>query len=323
MKRYSLIIIATLAAIIVFSSACAPSAEVALASTPEPTLSAPAAPTVAPTPTASPVPTPTPIFSETRIAELNQQMQDFLNKEGEFTPEEMSSRMMEFCEGNGINFKSQLDMNAAGLGISSSQSHIQGYFFDYYEKDSRAFLLLGFDGEDGNRFITLAEMPFYLLESVESASFAFLKTTVNNIDGTDYDENGSFVQFGDRYESISCSDKNELFQQLNLLKGNIIAFIIDDRGNDSSILKEMDLDKAAYNLMVEYINESNSKVGLSFGLMELVTSNGIDYKRFIENGTQADKSSILRIENAKEIMNVDITKVPLTYQICFFEGILN
>lgn len=153
--------------------------------------------------------------------------------------------MMEFYMGNGMDFTARRDMNSAGLGISSSQPHIQGYFFDYYEKDSRAFLLLGFDGEDGNRFITLVEMPFYLLESVETASFAFLETTVNNVDGTDYDENGSFDQFGDCYESISCNNKNALFQQLDLLKGNIIAILLDDQGNDNSILKEMNLDEAA------------------------------------------------------------------------------
>lgn len=70
-----------------FSIACAPKAEVSLPSTPEPTITATAAPTASPTPTASPVPTATPIFSEARMTELNQQFQDFLNKEGEFTPE--------------------------------------------------------------------------------------------------------------------------------------------------------------------------------------------------------------------------------------------
>ena len=87
-------------AAMLFAGSCAPSVVATLHSTPEPTVFATLAPTVAPTATAAPSPTPTAVptpatdelsFTEERRAELKQQFQDFLNKEGEFTPEEISS----------------------------------------------------------------------------------------------------------------------------------------------------------------------------------------------------------------------------------------
>ena len=316
--RFTMLLVITII-VIIFCIACANSTIVASISTPVPTESI----TVAPTATPSPIPTATPIFSEEQATELNQNMQDFLNKEGEFTPEKISASLMEFYLGNGIDHVSRLDMNAAGLGISSYQPHIQGYFFDYIDKEGRVILLLGFDGKDGARFITPVEIPFYFNEAVKEAVFRIEKSTVNNIDGIDYSITGrDTIQFGECREYITCSDRNSLLQQLDLLKGNVIVIVLDVWEYDVSDLNKATLEEEIYNRAVEYIDENNSKIGLSFGLLDLVTSNDIDYKSFMENVTNGDSSSILKIVDVNNIDDIDISKVPLTRSILFFEGIL-
>lgn len=296
MKRYSLIIIATLAAIIVFSSACAPSAEVALASTPEPTLSAPAAPTVAPTPTPSPVPTPTPIFSEARTAELNQQMQDFLSKQGEFTPEKITSKMMVT--------NSPLANDKVGLGIATQQASLQGYFFDYLEKDNRLYLLMGFDGKDGNRFITPVEITQYLYETVEPAVFTVTWAEDNFV--------GSAGDCGD-IDDIDYGKRAKLIPLLDSLKGN--TFCIDLRmitfTEDQALVNEFG------QVIIDNLNEINSKQKLSFGLLQLVQANGIDYNN--PEKIEGDISSILKIYSVDDLSSIDVSDVPLINGIHYFK----
>ena len=130
---FSLLIVAS-------SVSCAPRTFVASTNTPEPTISFTAAPTV--TPTAMPTAVPTPAvdeygFTEERRAELNQQFQDFLNYEGDFTPEKITSAMMELERG--IDHTTLFDMSSARLGISSLDPYLQGYFFDYFKRIVKFF----------------------------------------------------------------------------------------------------------------------------------------------------------------------------------------
>jgi len=196
---------------ILFSIACAPSAEVALVSAPEPTETAALAPTATSTPTASPVPTLSPIFSEARTAELNQQFQDFLNKEVEFTQEKIASMMM--------ITQSVLANDKVGLGIADQQPLLQGYFFDYFEKDNRLVLLMGFDGKDGNRFITPLEITLYIYEAVEPAVFQVTRAEDNYV-GSCFDE-------GD----IDYGKRAKLIPLLDTLKGNTFCILLRMKGS--------------------------------------------------------------------------------------------
>lgn len=307
--------------LVVSSVSCAPRTLVASTNTPEPTLSFTATPTV--TPTAIPTAVPTPAvdeygFTEERRAELNQQFQDFLNYEGDFTPEKITSAMMELDRG--IDQTTLFDMSSARLGVSSLDPYLQGYFFDYFKKNDRAILLFGFDGEDSNRFITPVEMPYYLLEAIDTAAFVFVKNPVNSIELMDYSTGN--VGFFDYLEFTFCKDINTLIYQLNLLKGNIISFRLEESEIDVSVLNEMNLDEKNYNAAVEYIIESNSKIGLSYGLMELMTSNNFDYKKYKGENSNSDSPSIIRIKDIKNIYCIDIAKVPIATEIVFFEGII-
>ena len=285
-----------LAMIIVFSAvACAPRAEVALNNTPNPTISLAAAPTAAPTATPSPVPTPTPIFSEARTAELNQQFQDFLNKEGEFTPEKMSSKMMVTT--------SLLDNDKVGLGIADSQPMIQGYFFDYFEKDNRLFLLMGFDGKDGNRFITPVEIPLYIYEVLEGTVFPVRKIKENYIQSSVSEE--GYVDYGERVKLIPVLDAT---------KGKVIGFNLQmDTYCKGGAVKDDEYSRIVFG----WVDEVNSKVDLSSGLFQLVSPNDIDYNGKDKNG---NSDPIFKMNNSDDINDINVDDVPIIIDIEYFVG---
>ena len=320
MKRYSLIIIATLAAALLFSTACAPHAEVALPSTPEPTVSITTAPTATLTPTASPAPTPTPIFSDARMAELNQQFQDFLNKEGEFTQEKIASMMMQFYTGTEIDYYEHFKTDTVGLGISDWEPLIQGYLFDYFEKDGRILLLFGFDGRDGNRFITPVEIALYFLDSSEKAGLWVTKSLVNTIDCRVYGTQSDTAEYA--FETTDCSDRNVLFPLLDSLKGKVFAFYLPQSKFPDSDVDSLNLDTEAYNCYIEYTDEHDSKIELSIELIELVTSNDLDYERSTESKVGGDTLSIIRIDNVNNIDEIDISRIPETRELQYFEDTL-
>ena len=314
MKRYNLIILASLIVALLFSVACAPHAEVALTSTPEPIITATAVPTVTPTPTLSPVPTPTPIFSEERMAELNQQMLDFLNREGEFTQEKIASMMMQFYTGNEIDYYEHFKTDTVGLGISEHQPLIQGYLFDYFEVEGRLILIFGFDGRDGNRFITPVEIPIYIYDCFEPAEFRVVKSFVNNIDCIDYYSDSDEQEYD--YERMDCSDRNLLLPLLDSLKSKVFAFslyyyVYDNKGG----LPYDELSR----IISEFQDETNSKNDLSYGLVQLLTSNDIEYDWEDRIG---DSDSIIKIKNSDDINNINISDVPIMESIKYFEGAL-
>ena len=279
--------------IVFFAVACAPRAEVAPVCTPEPTVSVTAALTAIPTATPSPEPIPAPIFSEARMAELNQQMQDFLNKQGEFTPEKMSSKMMVTT--------SYLDHDKVCLGISDQEPALQGYLFDYFEKEGRLFLITGFDGKDGNRFITPLEITLYLYEAVEPAVFTVTRAEEKYI-------GSSISNEGD----IDYGKRDKLIPLLDSIKGNTFCFYLRARTftEDKALVDEFG------QVIVENLNEINSKVKLSFGLFQLVTSNDLDYKN--PENIEGDTSYILKLENIEDFCTINIDNVPLINAIHYF-----
>jgi len=291
-----------------FSIACAPSAEVAQVSTPEPTASESASPTASPTATPTAIPTPATDeygFTEERKAELNQQFQNFLNKEGEFTPEKMSQIMMET--------PSRLDKSEVGLGIADTGDvpRMQGYFFDYLEKDGRIFLFVGFDGKDGNRFITPLEITIYYYESFEPSRF----------DISEYKENSIMA----KSENITCEDyggdKNKLVSLLNDVKGRVVLFSLTCQKWDISDYHSSfpNLDPKTQENVTNNLEENNSKVELSFGLYQLSPQNGIPpYTN--PDKIKGDSESILKLTNPEEMGTINIDQVPIIQYFDYYSG---
>jgi len=255
----------------------------------------------------SPEPTETPIvldefgFSEERKAELTQQFQDFLNKQGEFTPEKMSLIMMET--------PSNLDKNEVGLGIADTGDvpRMQGYFFDYLEKDGRIFLFVGFDGKDGNRFITPLEIPIYYYESFKQSRFDVIQYKKNTI--TVEGENTESQDYSD--------DESKLISLLNSIKSGIVMFNLISQEFDESKWDKYDLGAETRQNVTDYVKEVNSKVELTFGLFQLSPQNGIpSYTN--PDRIKGDSESILKITSSDEMSKINIDQVPMISSISYF-----
>lgn len=223
MKRCSLIIIATLAATLLFSTACAPRAEVAPVSTPEPTVSVTAVPTVVPTATPSPVPTPIlssteAAFSDERRAELDQQIQDFLNYDGEYSKENIQKYLLP-------GFSKDEFYNLGLVKSDFDSNRVQCWLFDYLEKDNDMVLIAGFENEDHQRFVTLLSMSFHLAE---------LYSTNVGVGLTKIQAWNNFAGEGPIRPSVSNleTSKQYLFKNKPLLVEFVFKYLSDDEAKD-------------------------------------------------------------------------------------------
>ena len=236
---------------------------------------------------------------------LNQQFQDFLNKQGEFTSEKMSLIMMETM--------SILDKSEVGLGIVYSDGispDIQGYFFDYLEKDGRFFLFMGFDGKDGNRFITPLEIPIYYYGSLKPARFQIEK----------YNKNTVMLRSGVDVEAEDYSDdKGKLVSLLNDLKGRTLLLRLITYKFSESDFYRFDLDKETAEIVNNFIKEVDSKSELTVGLFQLLTQNGMSpYTN--PDKIKGNSEPILKITNSEEMGKINIDQVPIIDNIGYFSG---
>ena len=317
---------------IMFSAACAPALTVA----PESELTPAATTTLIATSSPMPTTTPEPTLSleEDKTAKLDQDFQNFLNKEGDFTPEKVFPMLIEFYCSHGNSTReedwSSYDKRGFGLGFASISPHIQGYLFDYFENERRVVLILGFDGADGARFITPVEIPFYVVEDAQR-HFGVNKSSVNNMDGIDYSNIRDTVSTGECFESIVIIDRNTLFSILDSLIGKVIAIYLETNEWDFDLSKNatyQSMDPKAQNCLIEYQKELNPKVDLAFALLNSVSDNDIkinewhggDEQEIYRRIMNADGSTILKIENADNLEDIDISKVPLLGYFLWFAG---
>ena len=79
------------------------------------------------------------------------------------------------------------------------------------------------------------------------------------------------------------------------------------------------LDPAIHDDVVDYIKEVNSKVVLSFGLLQLLSDNKV---RPYDNPekTKGETESILRLTSPEEMGQINIDQVPMIMGIDYFSG---
>lgn len=122
------------------------------------------------TPARTPMPTldpaATPWMSEDDTNALNQSINDFLNKDGDYTPEKISEMMFDL---SGL-----FDLSQIQLGIVDA-TRIEGFLLNYIEKDDSLVLLVGFDGVDGERFVAPIQIPLYYIEGDLYSHFYFME----------------------------------------------------------------------------------------------------------------------------------------------------
>lgn len=263
--------------------------------TPAPTESAAPTPaaSAAPTPTSAAGPTATPWMSEDAAAALNQKMRDFLNKEGDYTPEKISARMFDL---SGMFDKSQMQ-----LGLVDA-THIEGYFFDYIEKDGSLVLLVGFDGADGERFIAPIQIPLYFIEGDLTSHFCFLQY---------HSDKG----YSEKKADVVGLDTTALNTNLYSLIGKCIAF--------SPARIPFSGSKTGYSGRAKtYFEEHNAKTGLAEKLMLSVNTNeehiaaAMTFPQIYDVLNSMDKRaleglSIPHITQLSDVASFDLSSVPM------------
>ncbi len=148
---FSLLIVVTT----LLSTACASTSPAVLTSTPEPTKNV----DVTPTATPSPEPTATPVASlspEEQNALLDQQLQDFSDKKGEFTKEEMNRLPVyprKYDAGDEVDLGV---LKVFNKDIETDrQISVYGHLYKVVKDENNNIgLIMGFDGKDKNRFNT-------------------------------------------------------------------------------------------------------------------------------------------------------------------------
>lgn len=263
--------------------------------TPAPTQEIIPTPTATSAPTPPPIsgPTPTPWMDEADTAALNQKMKDFLNKEGDYTPEKISAKMFDL---SGL-----LDTSKMQLGLVGA-TYVEGCFFDYVEKDGSLLLLVGFDGNDGGRFIVPIQIPLYFIEGDLTSHFYFLR----------YDPNKGYAE---RVADVTQLDTDLLNLQLYNLIGKCIAFsparipFSASSGGYSGRAKTYFLEhnekvtRAEQLMLAVCTNEDNIAVRMTFPQLYDVL-NSID-----ENALEG--VTIPTITQLSDVGNVDLASVPM------------
>ena len=274
----------------VLSVSCAQNKIVALDSTLEPTetYASMSAPEETPIITPSLAPTATPIFSEKRTAELNQQIYDFNHNEGDFTKEKKSEMA--------ISTQTTEERGSTELGIQLSQPRIEGYFFDYFEKDGSLILLMGFDDKNGKGFTTPIQIPLYFYEGEALAKFTFAVKTSSYL-GT--------------VETVTNKDTEGLFIYLDKLKGKVIMV--------QPAFKPFPGTKDDHTgATKEYFIEHESKVAMAGKLISLVATNGIEIQNEDYHESDYENHEIIKIESLDEMNNIDLSMVTMIDPVIIF-----
>ena len=244
-------------------------------------------PSVEVTPSASPEVSPSPsatVDQETQAeAIINQQIQDFLNFEGDFTRGKI----------NEIAIKTINDIKETKLGVADPEPKLEGLLLDFLKKDDSLILVMGFDGADGERFVTLVEIPVYFHTTEDHFNFYFQKFLG---DGVSYSSQ-EIVLNGDDIES-------KIIEQLEPLKGDVVAFSAYYEGFSEEITKQHAGER--------YCIEHNRKAPLGGKLISMVDFNG--YDQSLLNGfnvSDFEDVQIIKIEKYEDINNVGVSDIPM------------
>ena len=288
MKRnYQLFALTLVTSVLLFIYACSPGGIAVSSVTPEPSLTAVPTSTPTATPSATPTAIPTPAvdeygFTEERKAELNQQIQDFLNKEGNYTEESLAGQLLT-GQSNEIFYK-----GTRKLGLMDETPRIQCWLFDYFMWEERLMLIVGLDGKSDERFVTLLEIPVYFYDRYEPATFIFTQLVGHSLSsqGKSAEPHCSIAQMKD---------------YLDLLKNHpiIITFRLE-KFPDSWLVEAQSVGEYA----VEFVNQGNSRVDASRSLVASVFANGIDLE--IDD---LNKVSIFYLSDISELANIDLSSI--------------
>lgn len=278
-----------------FSFACTPSGLVVFAALQTPTAvqTAPIEPRATPDVilSPSPAPTETPLFSTERTAELNQQFQDFLNKEGEFSEEAISNRLLS-CRDQTLDL-GWFEGDEAGVTL-------QAWFFDYIISDDYIVMAVGFNGIDGKNHIKPMAIPIRYFEA-NNPSVQF-----------------GFTEMGDwstttSYQLVWESSEDNIVSRLNIVKGNPVNLTLYTNMSDEIVRNGV----AVFGKGCEpYLNEfkkTNDLVNCLMSEISVSTNEEILSQEAVYNPSAV--GSVPDMNSVDDFMSIDVSTAPRVFMI--------
>lgn len=210
----------------------------------------------------------------------------FLNFEIPYTKDNISKQLLKSMGPDSVN----------NLGLVLS-SQIEGLLIDYLEKDGYILLIVGFDDNNGGRFITLIKIPVYAISDSQSKGvFAFEKS-----------ENQDIFS---KKEIIKLKNNNDITSYLDRLKKHVVVLYLVDREIDETIV-----------MQVKYSNnESDWKLVTEINNSVIVNRSLLNEVYHHENGRSFDDFDyqLGKIKNESDIDNILIKKMPIVTSMIIF-----
>lgn len=259
-------------------------------------------PTTAPTQTEAPIPTET-VDKEAELkAEINKNIKDFLNHEGEFTDEKIQEMIM--WSSNYYHKKGNVELGLMSE-CNSKVANLQGVLLGYFERNGDIITVMGFDGKDGSRFATFGKIE---TSAYDKMKFGF---GIRGLNGS-FDDNFEIV------EEFRTNDMDVILGYLEPLKRKTATF-----GFITANLSKEDLNYIAedtperQSIQDAFIGEAENKIKLHKKLAGEVVSNDLELQFKISKDVKIVKT--IEIENIGDGFEIDDSQIFLITALAFKE----
>ncbi len=288
MKRmiggFAVIVFLTVVLISWFSSACAPSSLAMTVATPTQT--------TAPTATTDPTPTPTMDVQDIKESEFNQDIQNFINKTGEFTDEALGNKVLSYKD-------SKVALGWIGEGPNSVD--FQGYFIGYVRVHHYILMAIGFNGSDGENHVKAIGTPLKYFENPNDRSVLFA-----------FEETEDWIMSTSRHIAWESTSEG-IINRLNRVVGNPV--ILNFLGEIDSVTMEKAIDIYGESSRPYFEELSDAAVMVDALMSEVMVS---ENEKLLSRKTGHQLNSSIKlpeIESLQDLMNADILTVPMVSMI--------
>ena len=268
-----------------FSSACKEEGiESSLSSTIPPTMKP-----VTPTEEATPTPSTTISRVEVEGAELNKEIQDFINKIGKYSDEAINDRLMTY-------YDDKLSLGWVGEGLGSID--FQGQFLGYVKVDDYIILAIGFSDDSGENLVKPIGILINCFNN-QSLGFPFVET-----------DSWSILTY---HKAVWETSDERILNRLDRVKGNPILLNFLCEMDDVSFEQAIDTFGESSRFYIENLVNSIPLVKALVSDVAVSANEEILHQKTVYK-IDID-FSIPNICNLQELMSVDISKVPLVSMI--------
>jgi len=209
--------------------------------------------------------------------EIDSNMCKFLNFQFPYSTDEISKRLFT---------KSSMSIKKLGL---ESLSRIQGIILGYQYSDDDVLLIVGFDGKENSRFVSLLRLPLSVIRD-ENTRVYFNIYALKSLD------------LNGEKDILKLKDNSEIKKYLDVLVNKLAIFVlIDDPISDVDMAKASN-NKAELNLA----NDINGQLEYTKGILGKVFDNGLN-SQYSNDYT----NKVFLINQKNDALKIDLKSIPV------------